>query len=388
MALTVKDVLHLEIMKNFRIVAGAKGINKPVKETEILDFEFVGDFGNGRRKVFNGESIVLTSLLFAKDNPSEILEAVKKLKDLNVSAMAYKPVIFKELPQEVLDFANRSNFPILSFGDDEFFEDVILAVKEQTRKETHISEIELIIKDMIARELSQGEAYMAHEKINPYLKGKIRIACVKSKDETEDDILSTLKRINISEKLKQKTEVCKYEDCYLIILSQEENDEARFKALLEDVFVAYNLNENDLIIGYSETRPLDIGFDKTVREAYWAKNIAVAEKARIKRYADIGTYKLIVPQINSANTINYMKDYLRPLFAEDEKDGELLKTAVEYVLSKGDVIKAAERLFCHKNTIRYRIGKLQEKLDPTSNEKEFYENLSIAIKIYMLSNRK
>lgn len=63
-----------------------------------------------------------------------------------------------------------------------------------------------------------------------------------------------------------------------------------------------------------------------------------------------------------------------------------MHTAIEYVLAKGDAVKTAERLFCHKNTIRYRIGKLQEKLDPDSNEKEFYQNLAIAVKIYLLIN--
>ena len=82
-----------------------------------------------------------------------------------------------------------------------------------------------------------------------------------------------------------------------------------------------------------------------------------------------------------------MENYLGPLFEDEEKDQELLHTAVEYILEKGDTLKTAENLFCHKNTIRYRIGKLQEKLDPKANEKEFYQNLAMAIKIYLLLGR-
>ena len=89
---------------------------------------------------------------------------------------------------------------------------------------------------------------------------------------------------------------------------------------------------------------------------------------------------------SSKGTEAYMRDYLAPIFEEEDKDSDLLQTAIEYVLAKGDTIKAAERLFCHKNTIRYRIGKLQEKVDPYSNEKEFYQNLAAAIKIYLLLN--
>ena len=56
-----------------------------------------------------------------------------------------------------------------------------------------------------------------------------------------------------------------------------------------------------------------------------------------------------------------------------------------YTLCRGDLDKTAEKLFFHKNTVRYRLSKMHELLDPSSNEKEFSENLSIAIKIYMLN---
>ncbi len=81
-----------------------------------------------------------------------------------------------------------------------------------------------------------------------------------------------------------------------------------------------------------------------------------------------------------------MQDYLSPILEEEGKEGDLFTTAVEYVLAGGDFVKAGKRLYCHKNTIRYRIAKLQEKLDPAVNEKEFYQNLSTAIKIYLLHN--
>lgn len=64
----------------------------------------------------------------------------------------------------------------------------------------------------------------------------------------------------------------------------------------------------------------------------------------------------------------------------------LLETACTYILARGDLDETASRMFCHKNTIRYRLSKLHDLLDPYCNEKEFQENLSMAIRIYMLSN--
>lgn len=77
-----------------------------------------------------------------------------------------------------------------------------------------------------------------------------------------------------------------------------------------------------------------------------------------------------------------MEEYLSPLLNNNE---DLLSTACTYIKSRGDLDKTAEALYCHKNTIRYRLNKIHELLDPNSNEKEFNENLSIAIRIYLFS---
>ena len=130
MAVRVKDLLNLEIMKNFSVVAGEKGLNRVVEATEILDFEFTSEGEAYRESGFDGKSIVLSVFLFAKDRPELILDAVKKLIAQNVQALAYKPVFFKTLPQEALKYADEMNFPILKFGHDEFFEDVIFAARE------------------------------------------------------------------------------------------------------------------------------------------------------------------------------------------------------------------------------------------------------------------
>ena len=89
MAVTIHDVLELDIMKGFKVVAGADGLSEPIVATEILDFEFVQEGTTYRKdKIFEGDSIVLSSLLFAKDQPELVLDAVKRIKELNVKALA------------------------------------------------------------------------------------------------------------------------------------------------------------------------------------------------------------------------------------------------------------------------------------------------------------
>ncbi len=386
MAVTIHDLLNLDALRDFKLVAGKKGLDRTVTATEILDFEFMDEGLAYRERGFDGSSLVLTSLLFAKDEPELILKAVKKLISQNVQAMAYKPVFFNDLPAEALAYADKMEFPILKFGHDEFFEDIIFSIRSLVERDDILGLTEPLIGEMLTREFTEDEAEEAHERINPLLRPMVAAVCIRDRELKGSQISAKIRSSRPDEKLRSKTFVGKYEDLFIIILSQDEDRPDRFHTLLEDVAIVYGLVGRNLTTGVSNVRRIDDQFHLAIREAYWAEKVAEIEKKDLQYYRDMGIYQLIVSYIHTAPMRRYVQNFFAPLHEEKEKDGELMHTAMEYVLAKGDAVKTAERLFCHKNTIRYRIGKLQEKLDPNSNEKEFYQNLAIAVKIYLLIN--
>lgn len=383
MKLTVKDLFNIPAFSEFKLIAGSGGLDKPVEAAEILDFEFVQGVDIAREHVFNGKSIALTSLLFAKDNPSLITDAVKKLHELNVSCMAYKTALIKEIPQEAIDFANANDFPLLEFGGDEFFEDIIFSIKQALDEAEDLSAIEASLVRVIKQDMSPKEEAALCKKINIRLKKYIRAVCIKdSLHSSEESVASFVKRMQDFDKFNKKVAFCKYYNSYFIILSQNEPDKNRFDALFEDITLAFQIDKSNVFYGISTIRATSDGFGNVIREAFWAKNIATMENVPVRFYEDIGIYRLVAPEMSSPWVIQYMEEYLAPLI---NGHPELLKTACVYTLCRGDLDKAAEFLYCHKNTVRYRLSKMHEILDSKSNEKEFSENLSIAIKIYMLN---
>lgn len=384
MAVTIHDVLELDIMKGFKVVAGEGGLSSEILATEILDFEFLQEGQAYREKIFDGDSIVLSSLLFAKDEPERVLDAVQRLMALNVKALAYKPVFFKKLPQEALDYADAHNFTILEFGYDEFFEPIITSIKELVEKDQAADLTETLFEEMLERKFTMEEAETAKDKINPLLRPETMAVCLRLDGIGEERIREIIRRGRPDQRLSSKVFVGKCKDKLMVILSQDEKNMNRFRALMEDVKVAYGLTEETYVEGVSDIRNINKGIDRIIQQAYWAQAVAEIEEERTKWYKDLGVYKLIISDIHASSIEEYMKTYLEPLFDDSEKDQELLHTAIEYILAKGDSQKTADRLFCHKNTIRYRLGKIQEKLDPAVNEREFYQNLAMAIKIYLL----
>lgn len=384
MAVTIEDLLNLESMRDFKIVAGKKGLGRSVTATEILDFEFIHEGEEYRERGFDGDSLVLTSLLFAKDDPGQILKAVKKLISQNVQALAYKPVFFRELPKEAIAYADEMKFPILEFGHDEYFEEIIFSIRTLVEKDGSLLKTEPLFQEMLSRAFTQEESGEALEQINPLLRPQGVAVCLHIEGLDEGQIAGLIRRSYSDDKLRRKVFVGKCGDRIFIILSQDEDNKSRFQAQFDDVMIAYGFAGKKYTAGFSTVNHLSLHLDKIVRQAYWAEKVAELEKKTVKFYSDMGIYKLIVPNLHTGSMREYMEEYLEPLFEEEGQDGELLRTAVSYVMTGGDVLKTAEQLYCHKNTIRYRIGKLQEKLDPDSSEKEFWQNLAAAVKIYLL----
>lgn len=383
MKLTVKDLFEIPILKNFKILAGAGGLDRPVVKTDILDFEFVKGASMSRQDILDENSLVLTSLLFAKDDHSLILDAVKRMYELNVSCMAYKPALVNEIPQEAIDFANAHNFPILRFGGDEFFEDIIFEVGQTLSESDDIRTIEKDLLRILDQELSAKEEFKISKRINLNFKKYIKVVAIKDFScSDEEKIAGLVKKMFSMKKLNKKAALCKFRDEYFIFLSQDIADENRFRALMTDIFVALEIDQDKICCGASSIHVAVDNFGRAVREAFWSCNVAKLEKSPLRNYEDIGIYRLIVPEIHSKNVQNYMNEYLALLW--DDKS-ELLDTACAYILSRGDLDETSAKLFCHKNTIRYRLAKLHEILDPHSNDKEFHENLSMAIRIYMMT---
>lgn len=385
MAIYVRDLFQLDTFKNFKVVAGERGLNRRIVAAQVLDFEFVDGLQSQRKIMFDRDSFVISSLLFAKDNKTVLIKAIKTLSDLNISAFAYKSVIYQKLPQEILDFADSKNLPILEFQDeDAYFEDIIFAIMEQVKQDSRIQLMEEQIKKLLKQELSKEEIEAAAESMNPDLQNKIQAFYLEIGDERK--IIKLLMTFTPSEKLKSKSIISKYGKDLLIILSTEkENSNLQHK--FEDALFYLGIKKDDLKIGQSRIHAGKSNIKMAIQEAVQARIVGQIEGKKELSYEEIGAYQVLLPEIKSEHLQKYMQNYLRPILNDGEDQSELIKTAVQYVLAGGDLNQASERLFCHKNTVRYRVNKIHELIDINSNEMEFFEHLAVAIRIYLINEQ-
>lgn len=97
-------------------------------------------------------------------------------------------------------------------------------------------------------------------------------------------------------------------------------------------------------------------------------------------YRQLGDLTFLIPMINNPYVRTLMQDYLHPILLHEES----LQTAITFVRAGGDYTMAADELCIHKNTVRYRMGKIKELLSPADSENDFYAKLSSAIKVYLI----
>lgn len=385
MAITVRDLLKLPHFESVNVVAGHRGLDKPVTSVGILDYEYADGY-TMKEQLFRKNDLVVSSLLFAKDNPKVLLDVLRELIELGTAGFAYKSALIDLLPAEVLEMADKNCFPILKFGMDLYFEEFIFRAFENITMDHEIREKEKIIASLIAGTMPKEELRQAVKKIVPYSEDNLYCIYVARKKRMEYSNFERLYRGPTGIKHIDDTVTISYfKNGYFLIFTSQFEDEKWYIDRFRDVMAHLDLNTDGGWIGCGTLVRSPEEFDLGLQQAYFASICAQLKRQQSQAYQNIGVYKILLPNLGSPHQMSYMRQFLFPILekAEDGTD-ELLNTAIAYVSEDGDVGKVADRIYCHKNTVRYRLNKLHELLSPNSSTSAFYEQLSLAVKIYLL----
>ncbi len=379
--MNVENFLQLPITKDFTVVAGHNGLHKSVQNVEILDFEFSPDIHTVRDTIFTPNSVVLSSLLFAKQQPEYLLNAVKNLIELGASALAYKPVIFKDLPKEVIMYADENNFPILRFGGDEFFEKIILETMAYAKTQDYSFFLETMMKRLIEEDIPDEQIKSFLQQINKPFDKYVFVANIQVQEYTDSQWMQPLFQL---EPLMKSGMICSYKKS-LFILFTHSSEQFQFKKFLNEWLVMYAISTESLTFGYSSRHVTQQELSIAVREAYYARIMAELEGIPSRHYETLASDCLLIElhRKDAKFAMDYVYSYLGPLL-EEKADPDLIKTAITYVAKKGNIKEVAIAHFCHPNTIRYRMAKIRQLLAPIDNEYVFYERLAAAVKLYLL----
>lgn len=400
---TCKKMLKTAGMEKLRLVAGEGGLDRIISWVHVIELLEVVDWVEG------GELLFITGITI-QDNKEALLKLVKDIDEKRLSGLVINvgPYI-KETPEEVIELANSLNFPIFELP----FEVKLIRITHIICREIFSNKIQEESINSFMNELIFGKDVIKDETISRAIKYGYNIeknyyAMVVNIDdfneylqtnniEKEQKIIEikqhVLRIIDIVMKKynKKYMYVTQSDSFYLMIEVDKSFSHVDFineiaRSINEEV--SKNINNLTVSIGIGEKACTLSEFRSAVLEAKNAMEISkrLYGENIIGDCRKIGVYKLFFGIENQDIMIKLYNEKLGKLKGyEKNASNELLNSLEVYIDENRNIGHAAERLFIHRNTMKYRINKIEEILecDLKDDKTMFYIMLCIKIGIFL-----
>lgn len=114
----------------------------------------------------------------------------------------------------------------------------------------------------------------------------------------------------------------------------------------------------------------------------------LAERLQIKQvvqFSSLGVYQLLVQLEEYPSVRSFTDQVIGPLVAYDEQHkSSLVKTIDAYFDHHGNISQTAESLFIHRNTLLYRLERIQELTGHELNQSNMRLALHLSLKLWQL----
>ena len=184
----------------------------------------------------------------------------------------------------------------------------------------------------------------------------------------------------------------RFGDGYFLLLTQDALDpgHADFLRIFQSLLSKYD----DIRIGLSRVHCLPEDLKSALYEAVYASVIRklslqydIPSDRPFERYEDIGIYQALLPLRDDEAMQKFTEKIIEPIIEFDAKNqGNLLYTLLRYVLFDGNLHILAVKTGQHENTLRFRLSKIADITGLNYRLPSDYEQLSLASRIYMLSD--
>ena len=317
MLYTISDFSR-EYEGSVRLIAGSDGVSRAVSGVGILDYELMPGLKNKYQRVnFSSDEIILSTFLYAKDDPYLITEAVKYLVAKGTSGLIIKNVLHIPIPDQAIRYANARHYPVFLTTDDSlFFDSVIYEVKR------HIEQLTSI--DFAQREIDALRTDVSPESICRRIRGL--------NPSFLDEAVALF--ASFAEPLDPRTFLQIERLCAKSTLAGCHNMLAPYDGGL--LFVATSDSEQTLDV------------ERIMQ--------ALTEPVR---YTQLGILRTVMPFAETPEMRSFSEAILSPIREHDSEHGSELESTLAAFIENGRRIEqTAKQTGQHPNTIRYRLDKV------------------------------
>jgi purine catabolism regulator len=147
----------------------------------------------------------------------------------------------------------------------------------------------------------------------------------------------------------------------------------------------------NLIGGLSGPARTLAGWPAVYEEALQAMQLGLRLKLnkQVVEFGSLGVYRLLVELEGQPAVQKFTKEIMQPLADYDTQNrGSLVKTVQAYFDHHGNISQTAESLFVHRNTLLYRMDRIQELTGLQLDQSNVRLALHLALKLWQLRSEE
>lgn len=366
---TCKDVFELDSMRGARLVGGRKGMDREVswsytKHTNsITEWVHGGEFMliSGYESGFNEEKLLSTLIEAKKNNLSGILlegginfkkcpeSAIKKADELNIPLFFVPGVcIFVDISREITMLI-MENY-VQSHSSTNLLSELMKGDELSTEKV-----YELLMQSGIDSNSSFVYAIFSIQKDENFQRSEEGYHKIFRKIKKRMDLIFAI--LGVQDLHITNTE-------YLGYLFYAEDRDSLQHIMQEARKICQNFELNkgsSLIIAFSDIFSKVEETPKHFNEAYFTLNLISKKIIKEDCFSEIGSYQFVFFVSEKEKLIKFRDKYLMKILEADQ-DGksQFLKTLRKFLENNGNMLRTAEQLYIHRNTLQYRLDRIKK----------------------------
>lgn len=397
-----KDILNLPSMKKAKVLAGAESLEG------IVRWVHVGDVPNVTDWVHGGELLIITGI-GAKQDAASLLELIKNIVKKNLAGLLINigPYI-PEVPDQVIAYAQSLGFPLMAIP----WETKIVEVTEEIcstiiMKQMEEKSVRDLLENILFGDFDNPDTLINRGIYYGYdLNGLFQVAIIdidnfasylKDKNITDEKKILEIKgqfqnALNASLIMHNKKALSMMRSDSIVVLVPVKNKNGdEIKKLAEQITnsVTKNIPGITVSIGIGNCYDRLTEIKNSLAEAERALQAAkwVHTKNKIFCYKDLGVYRVLFKVGDDQELESFCQETIGALLDYDrEHNSELLPTLEALLTENGNLAKAAQKMYIHRNTLKYRLQKIEELAEISLEDANQRLNLHIGLMISKFLN--
>lgn len=397
MSITCGSVLNMpELKKDIRLLAGSRGLSNAIRWTHVLESVEAIQFLVGNELAF------LTGIMVG-NNAEQLVPVIEQLASKHVAGLVVNTGKFiTKVPKKAIERANQLDLPLFELPWEIRLVDVTkwicTSIVENGMEESSIS---YLLEKILLSDENHYEDYLYSAEFYGYdLSGPMGIVNIEfSNLQTYAEKLGRVGFIN-----------CQHQIRYLInnILEQRSQKalsmwKGNHFVLAVPVDVVHELEQTEAI-AFAISKEMELKMEgllcyiglggcyeqidqlkKSYSEAQLALKLAKDNPDKpYMFYRNAGIYKFLNKVTDRSIMAEFYMETLGVLLQYDDENNTKFTETLRVFLEEGEnTASTIQRLFIHRNTLQYRLRRIEEVLQQSLKNAEVKISLQIAFKIQM-----